>query len=216
MNMEAYIQSISLAGGAPVMIPLGVPDEQLERIWEALDGILITGGGDIDPQFFGGESHPTLGGVDPDRDRIEFALIRKAVAEGKPLFGICRGIQTVNVALGGTLYTHIPDQLPGALKHDNDPYTDRKLLPHTVNVEPDSQLASLLGSINLPVNSLHHQGIDKLAEGLRPLAYAPDGLIEAVEVIDHPFSLAVQWHPEWLLEQAPMLSLFVGFVEVCK
>ncbi|MFZ6026257.1 MAG: gamma-glutamyl-gamma-aminobutyrate hydrolase family protein [Chloroflexota bacterium] len=216
MNMEAYIESVSRAGGAPVMIPLGLPDEQLDAVWQHLDGILFTGGGDVDPQVYGGEPHPAVGGVDADRDRVEFLLIRRAVAERRPFFGICRGIQTINVALGGTLYSDISTQLPNALPHPHDPFTERKLLPHTVRVEADSCLAEVLGSTQLPVNSLHHQGIRRLAEPLRPLAYAPDGLIEAVTLPGHPFGLAVQWHPEWLQEQAPMRALFCALVDAAR
>jgi putative glutamine amidotransferase len=216
MNMEVYPQSVSQAGGAPLMIPLGLPDEQLDAIWQRLDGILFTGGGDIDPQVYGGEAHPSVSGVDADRDRVEFALIRRAAAEKMPFFGICRGIQTVNVALGGTLYSDISAQLPNSLPHPHDPFTERKVLPHTISVEAGSRLAVILGSTKLPVNSLHHQGIQRLAESLRPLAYAPDGLIEAIELPGHPFGLAVQWHPEWLQEQEPMRALFTALVEAAR
>lgn len=216
MNMEAYLDAVSQVGGAPLMIPLGLPEEQLNALWQRLDGILFTGGGDVDPQVYGGELHPSVSGVDADRDRVEFLLIRRAVAEQRPFFGICRGIQAINVALGGTLYSDISAQLPNALPHPHDPFTERELLPHTVRIEAGSRLAQILGRTHLPVNSLHHQGVRHLAEPLRPLAYAPDGLIEAVELPGHPFGLAVQWHPEWLQNQQPMQALFSALIEAAK
>jgi putative glutamine amidotransferase len=181
-----------------------------------LDGILLPGGGDISIERFGGEFHPRIDRGDPDRDAIEIALLRNATESGKPFLGICRGFQMVNVALGGTLYTHIQDQMPGAIKHDYDSVTERKLFAHSVKVEQTTHLANVLGEIKLNVNSLHHQGIKDLAPALRPAAYAPDGLVEAVELPEHPFGMAVQWHPEWLLEQPVMQRLFRAFVDAAK
>ena len=121
--------------------------------------------------------------------RSNSALLQAAAESGKPFLGICRGIQVVNVALGGTLYTHIQDQFPGALKHDYDSGSQRKFLAHEVNVEKASQLADILGETRIKVNSLHHQGIKDLSPALRPAAYAPDGLVEAVELPNHPFGI---------------------------
>jgi len=211
--LEAYVRAVADAGGSPVLIPLGLTEDQLDAIVSRLDGILFSGGGDVDPQRFQAEDHPRVGDVDADRDRVEIHLARSADQAGLPYLGICRGIQLINVALGGTLYTHIADQHPDALKHDYFPNFPRDQLAHPVRVEPGSRLERILGAEELPVNSLHHQGVRQLANNLRPLAYSPDGLIEAVENPRHPFGLAVQWHPEWLQTQAPMRSLFQAFVQ---
>ncbi len=211
--MHRYIEVIIETGGLPVMIPSGLPENIRQSLLERLDGLLLTGGGDISIERFSGESNPRMVGVDPERDATEFALILAAVDSGKPFLGICRGFQVVNVALGGTLYTHIQEQFPGALKHDYDSGTERRLLAHEVMVEKTSRLAGILGEINLEVNSLHHQGIKDPAPDLRPAAYAPDGLVEALELPDHPFGMAVQWHPEWLTDQAVTRRLFRAFIE---
>jgi putative glutamine amidotransferase len=212
--MHAYISAINEAGGVPVMIPSGLPEDACQALLSRLDGLLMTGGGDIAIGRFDGTFHTRVTGVDPDRDAIEFGLLQAAAESGIPFLGICRGIQVVNVTLGGTLYTHIPDQFPGAIKHDYDSGAQRQLLAHEVIVEKESHLAGILGEIRLKVNSLHHQGIKELAPVLRPTAYAPDGLVEAVELPDHPFGMAVQWHPEWLTDQPVTRRLFRAFVDV--
>lgn len=210
---ENYVQALSRAGALPVMIPLGLPGDQIERMLPRLDGILFSGGGDIDPSVFGAETTPKVKSVDPDRDRVEMQLLRTAHSEGLPFLGICRGFQVINVALGGTLYTHVEDQHPQALKHDFYPDWPRNHTPHPVRVETGSQLATILGTTNPEVNSLHHQGIRNLAPGLKATTYAPDQLIEAFELPEHPFGLAVQWHPEWLQEHSSMRALFRSFTE---
>jgi putative glutamine amidotransferase len=211
--MHAYIAALTESGGIPVMIPSGLADDTLQSLLGRLDGLLLTGGGDIAIGRFDGQWHRRVEGVDPDRDAIEIALLQAAAESGKPFLGICRGIQVINVALGGNLYTHIPDQFPGALKHDYDSGSERQLLVHEVNVEKSSQLAAILGETGIKVNSLHHQGIKELSPALRPAAYAPDGLVEAVELPNHPFGMAVQWHPEWLTDQLVTRRLFRAFVE---
>lgn len=210
---ENYVQALSRAGALPVLVPLGLPDDQLAEVLARLDGILFSGGGDIDPAAFGMDSVPEVNSVDPDRDRVEFKLVKTALSEGLPFMGICRGLQVINVALGGTLYTHIIDQHPRALKHDYYSDWPRDHLPHDVRVEPDSCLATILGTTISEVNSLHHQGVRDLAPGLQATAYARDELIEAFEIPEHPFGLAVQWHPEWLTAYAPMRALFQALVE---
>ncbi len=211
--MHKYIDVLIEAGGIPVMIPSGLPEKARHSLFESLDGLFLTGGGDIAIDRFNGGFHPRLEGVDPERDELEFALIQAAVESGKPFLGICRGFQVFNVALGGTLYTHIQDQFPGALKHDYDSGSQRQFLAHEVEVEKTSRLAGILGEVKLRVNSLHHQGIKESAPGLRQAAFAPDGLMEAAEVPDHPFGIAVQWHPEWLTDQAVSRRLFQAFIE---
>ncbi len=214
--VEAYVQAVSQSGGIPVLIPLGLPEAQLRELVARLDGVLFSGGGDIDPQRYGAEGHPAVSGVDLDRDRVELCLVPVVIQKRMPFFGICRGIQTLNVALGGTLYTHIPDQLPGALPHPHVEGNRRDDLAHEVWVKPGSQLADILGVESTLVNSLHHQGVREIAPGLEATAFAPDGLVEGVELANYPFGIAVQWHPEWLMAHAPMRALFTAFVEAAR
>lgn len=210
---ESYIQAVLHAGGVPVVIPVGLLEEDLQTLLAHLDGILFTGGSDIDPQRFNGRSHPRVYGIDERRDALELRLVRMAAEEGKPFLGICRGIQVINVALGGTLYTDIADQLPHALKHDWYPDSPRNFLAHPVRLEPECRLAQILGGQSVEVNSLHHQGLEHLAPSLRAVGFAPDQLIEAVELPGHPFGLGIQWHPEWLQDDASQRQLFRAFVE---
>jgi putative glutamine amidotransferase len=211
--LDAYVQSIKNAGGLPVMIPVGLELRQIEALRSRLDGILLTGGGDIDPQRFGGQPHPRVYGIEAERDALEKALVEIAARTDWPFLGICRGLQMINVTLGGTLYTHTQDQLPGSQKHDYFPDYPRTLISHHVRVEASTRLAELLGGTDVPVNSLHHQAIENLAPVLRPLAWSvPDGLVEAADLPDHPFGLGVQWHPEWLQEYEPMRRLFQAFI----
>jgi putative glutamine amidotransferase len=208
-----YIVALIEAGAVPVMIPSGIAENARKSLLRSLDGLLLSGGGDIAIERFNGKSTRHLQDVDPDRDEIELSLIQVVVESGIPFLGICRGFQVLNVALGGTLYTHIQDQFPGALKHDYDSGSQRQILAHEIVVEKTSRLAKILGVIKLKVNSLHHQGIKTLSPALRPTAYAPDGLVEAGELPDHPFGLAVQWHPEWLTHQKTSRQLFHAFVD---
>ena len=213
---EAYVQAVYKAGGLPVLIPLGIADTDLAALLERLDGLLFTGGGDIAPERYGGQPHPRVYDIDPDRDRMELSLVKMAVDVRMPFLGICRGFQVVNVAFGGGLYEDILDQHPGALKHDYFPGYPRDQLVHPVTITPGSRLAEILGQTEVGVNSLHHQGVRKVPGALPLTALAPDGIPEAVELPGHPFGLAVQWHPEWLQAHAPMRRLFVAFVEAAK
>jgi putative glutamine amidotransferase len=215
MLMQSYINAVIQAGGVPVLIPSLVAESGWEALYPRLDGILFSGGGDIALEFSPGDPHPRIDGVDRARDVVELNMIRAAAADGKPFLGICRGCQVLNVALGGTLYTHLPDQLPGALDHD---YLGnmRTVLVHEVKLEESTRIAEIHGELIIKVNSLHHQGIKDLAPSLRVAGHAPDGLVEAVELPDHPFGLAVQWHPEWLTDQESTRNLFRKFVEAAE
>ncbi len=213
---EAYVHAILRAGGTPVMIPSSLPIDQLINHVSHLDGILFTGGGDIHPALFNGNPHPSVYDVDQQRDELEIALIKAVITAGIPFLCICRGIQVFNIALGGTLYTDIADQLPGALRHDWFPGHPRDLMAHKITVEKHSRLFSILKTNSTSVNSLHHQGIHIPAEGLRISATSPDGLIEAVEISDHPYALGVQWHPEWLINSEPMQGLFSSLVHAAS
>ena len=213
----AYIDSVRNTGGLPVLIPLGLAEAELYALFERLDGLVIPGGGDMQPELCGAEPHETIYGIDPDRDRVEVSLIRWAVAEAKPFLGICRGAQVMNVALGGTLYGDIASHAPStSLKHNWFPGYPYNLLAHPVAVAEATQLAGLMGSPIVEVNSLHHQAIHQVAPGVTVAAQAPDGLIEAIEVPQHKFALGVQWHPEWLQDRPEMRQLFAGLVKAAS
>ena len=213
--MNSYIKVILQAGGVPVLIPSLIAENGWDALYSRLDGLLFSGGGDISLERFAGEAHPRIDDVEPLRDAVEMNLIHSAVSDGKPFLGICRGAQAVNVALGGTLYTHIPDQLPGALDHSY-PGNMRTVLVHEVKIEEGTHIAEILGEPIVKVNSLHHQGLKDIAPSLRVTGHAPDGLVEAIELPDHPFGVAVQWHPEWLTDQQSTRNLFKKFVEAAS
>jgi len=212
MLMQSYVNAVMQAGGVPVLIPSLIAEDGWDALYSRLDGILLSGGGDIGLEYAPGEPHLRIDDVDPARDSIELKLVQIAAFDGKPFLGICRGCQVMNVALGGTLYTHIPDQLPNALDHSY-PGNMRTILVHQVKIEEGTHIADIFGEPIIKVNSLHHQGLKDIAPSLRVAGLAPDGLVEAIELPDHPFGLAVQWHPEWLTDQEPTRNLFRKFVE---
>ena len=218
---QKYVRAFTAEGGVPWVVPLIQGDEDTLRcIYERLDGLFLMGGVDMDPVQYGEERLPVCGQTDPARDWTELTLTRWAMADHKPVLGACRGVQVINVAAGGTLYQDIATQCPQALKHDYFPtangYT-RDLLVHDVRTRPDSRLARILGGEPVLVNSMHHQGIKELAPGLVPSAFAPDGLIEAVEGTNGHFLVGVQWHPEELAEkQLPQRRLFAAFIEAAS
>ncbi len=212
--MPTYTEAIAAAGGLPVMIPLGLREPELEAILERLDGLLLPGGGDIWPTAYHGDAtHPTVRDVNPDRDRVELFLARQAVTREKPLLAICRGHQVLNVALGGTLWEDVGSQRAEAFKHDYYGVHPRGAVTHEVRIRPGSLVARALDREVSGVNSLHHQGIRRLAPLLEIVADAPDGLPEAVEVPGHPYAVGVQWHPEAMIYRDPaMLGLFRDLV----
>ena len=188
----AYVEAVRRAGGVPVLLPPG--DERVEELVARLDGFLLAGGGDVAPDLYGGETHAAIERVDRERDAFEIALVHALVAEGAPALSICRGCQVVNVALGGTLHEHLPDVVGAGVPH-------REAAPegevrHTVWVEPGSRLAAVMADETPEPVSSHHQAPDRVAPVLRIVARAEDGAIEALELPDHPWLLAVQWHPE--------------------
>ncbi len=209
----SYTQALTKAGAMPVLVPLDIPLSKLEDLLSRLDGFLFTGGGDIETVRFNGEAHPAVYGVDTQRDALELELAQMIRQKEMPFLAICRGCQLLNVAFGGTLYTHILDQLPGALQHSSPDELPFSYIAHKVEVEPGSRLAGIVGAGSLEVNSLHHQGIKQAAEGLDVVAKAPDGVVEALEIPGHPFGLAVQWHPEWMPDSRPMQAIFSAFVK---
>jgi putative glutamine amidotransferase len=210
---EKYAESVIRAEGIPLLIPLGLSQDDLEELSLSLDGILLAGGGDIDPAVFNGAPHPAIYGIKPERDRQEIALVHLALRTHIPLLGICRGVQVMNVAMQGGLYTHILIQLTGALQHSTPKNLPREHIQHKVMIEGGSRLSQIIQETNIPVNSHHHQGLDKAASGLNVSAYAPDGLIEAVELPGPAFFVGVQWHPEWLQEHGHANALFSAFCQ---
>ena len=215
---QQYVRVLVEAGAVPWIIPLLRGDQAtLRAIYDRLDGVFLPGGVDLHPSAYQEEPTAHCGRTDPDRDETELTLTRWAMADKKPLLAVCRGVQVVNVAAGGTVHQDLAAELPGSIKHDYFPsqggYT-RDLLVHEVRIPEDTRLGRLLQTPSLRVNSMHHQGIKRVAEGLRPNAFAPDGLIEGLESANGQFLLGVQWHPEALVERDPaMRRLFAAFVE---
>ena len=215
----SYLNSVIAAGGLPIIVPLGLPTEALHGVYLRLDGVLLTGGGDIDPQRYHGEAtRDMVRGVTAARDEAELQVTQWAVKDDMPLLGICRGHQVVNVALGGDLVVDIPSQIETAMRHDY--YASKPLdhIAHTVSIEPESRLAALVGTTTLRVNSRHHQAVKHLGSHMVPTAYATDGIIEGTEKPDARFLVTVQWHPENLLdkEDGATLALFKGLVEAAQ
>jgi putative glutamine amidotransferase len=213
----AYLRAVQEAGGIPVLLTPHFTPEVQAALWQRLDGLVLTGGGDIEPARFGEARHPAVDEVSPARDELEIDLTRRAVADAVPLFAICRGIQVLNVALGGTLVQDLPSEWPDALPHSQK--APRTQPTHVVKVMGEgTHLDRVLGALELDVNSMHHQAIKQLGEGLREVAWAPDGVVEGVEMPgDDRFVLGVQWHPEELVahDQAAR-NLFTAIVDAAR
>ncbi len=209
----AYVRSVLRAGGVPLVLSPLLGTEHNSVVLEALDGLVLTGGDDVDPAHYGQAAHPRLGVVDAVRDAFELAIFREARARGLPVLAICRGIQLVNVAMGGTLWQDIPSERPEAIPHTQT--TGRDDRTHPVDLVAGSRLAEALGETRCHVNSFHHQSIRDLAPGLVVTGRAPDGEIEGVESAkEGPWLLAVQWHPEEFHHhrEAPDHGLFDALV----
>ncbi len=214
---QRYILTLTAAGAIPWLIPL-VDDDTLRGIYEELDAVFLPGGADIDPATYGADPHPLCDKTDRERDRVEVALATWALEDEKPVLGVCRGMQLINVAAGGSLYQDLAEELPGAIKHDYFPFRgqsfSRDFLAHDVDVADGTRLAQLLGAGNVRVNSMHHQGVKALGQGLVSTAVSPDGLIEAIEGERGGYLVAVQWHPEALTDNdARTRTLFADFIE---
>ena len=213
---QRYFLAATMVGAVPWMIPLLDDDlGTLREIYERLDGILIPGGVDINPAEYGEAVRPECGNLDPARDRVELQLTRWAMEDGKPVLGLCRGLQVINVATGGSLWQDLATQGTSFQKHDYFPTAgfERDHLAHDVEVVASTKLKRYLESSRVPVNSMHHQGIKQLGSGLVASAIAPDGLIEAVEGADDAFLIGVQWHPEVFEMADPHVRhLFGGFI----
>jgi len=211
---ESYVRAVQAAGGLPVVMPPVLDADELRELFARLDGLLLSGGGDIDPALFGQPRHRLTHDVSDERDQMELALARWSLAEDKPVLAICRGIQVMNVAAGGTLIQDIPSQIPGALVHRYSDDTPRDYVAHTVRVNERTRLAAILGATKVATNSWHHQSCDAPGQGLVYTAWTLDGVVEGAESPGHRFAVAVQWHPEEMFHnRADMLALFRALVE---
>jgi putative glutamine amidotransferase len=211
---RAYLDALEQAGAVPVLLPILADPSGLRPVYDRIDGLLLPGGEDLDPARYGEPRHEACGPVSSELDETELALTHWAVAGGKPLFAICRGIQVLNVALGGTLYWDIPAELPAAHVHDPGGLLPLDHFAHEVTVSPGTRLAAILGESHLPTNSRHHQAVRDLGQGLVATAFSEDGIVEAIEAPDRAFLLSVQWHPENLCQESPVMRrLFEALVE---
>ncbi len=214
---KTYIAAVSLGGGTPVIIPPYLEPDLLRGAFEGIDGLILSGGGDIHPSFFGEIDGGLLWRVDKKRDQGELALATWALEEKMPTLAICRGVQALNVAAGGTLIQDIPTEHPKALSHSSVAGRPQSKIAHVVDVESDSHLADMIGAGEVGVNSAHHQALKVIGDQLTVVARARDGIIEGVEARDHPFCIGVQWHPEVMVEDTPaMRELFAGLVKASQ
>jgi putative glutamine amidotransferase len=220
---QAYLDSITVAGGLPVVLPCAPSPKLVAEYVQRCDGVMITGGDDIQPELYfpdvPARLRKTVGRNDAARDLLETLVVKEAFSQRKPLLAICRGHQILNITLGGTLFVDIPSQVPNSLNHTRLRHKDRVV--HDVRLEPDSLLRRIFGRDTIAVNSSHHQAVDKVARPLRVTGRSPDGIIEALELRPDeaslmPYLLSVQFHPERLVRGYPeYIELFRGFTEAC-
>lgn len=212
-----YLRALEAAGAVPMVVP-PLPEEAIGPLLDRLDGICLSGGPDLDPDTYGARRHPELGPTEPDLDRFELAVARRADTREMPILSICRGTQALNVARGGSLIQHLPEVSEFAHRQS----TPGNETSHPIEIEPGSRLAAALGDDEvevadmLDVNSFHHQAIERLGEGLKITARAPDGTIEAIEDPTRPFLIGVQWHAETLVHRPYEAALFRHFVEASR
>jgi len=200
----AYVDAVVAAGGTPVL--LGASALPAEDVLAILDGLVIAGGGDVAPDAYGGRAHETIYSVNPVRDSFELRLVRRDL----PTLGICRGMQIMNIALGGDLTPHLPDVFGESVPHRLPP---RVPTTHSVRIERKGAFGEIFAEAELPVCSWHHQAVRTLGRGLHAAAHAPDGVVEAIALDDHPFALGVQWHPEMQAAEDPrQLRVFQALV----
>lgn len=203
-----YVDGVVRAGGLPVILPVIEPSD-VEWAIDAVDGVLVTGGGDVAPSRYGAQPVAETKLVDPRRDAFDLAVLELAIARDVPVLATCRGMQVLNVALGGSLLQHVPV----VSEHDHDRIDLWHEGTHLVRIEADSHLADALGCTEVNVNSLHHQAVAEVAPGTRAVAWAPDGVVEAIELPGSPHVVAVQWHPELLEDTPEQQGLFRQLVE---
>jgi putative glutamine amidotransferase len=208
-----YVEAVRRAGAIPWLVPPGEP--RLAELLLHLDGLVLSGGGDVEPDLYGGARHPALYNINRERDETELALARAAHEQKLPTLGICRGCQVANVAFGGSLIEHLPDEVGEALAHRGEGPGTSSL--HPVELAPGSRVARIVGDVFPHVSSSHHQALRRVAEGFAIVGRARDGTIEAVERDDHPFYLAVQWHPEETAARDPgQQKLFDALVAAAR
>jgi putative glutamine amidotransferase len=213
---RSYVRLLRGAGALPINLPHATAPEDLAQLLDLVDGVLLTGGRDLDPAAYAEAPHPTNDPVQPERTASDVALARLAVEREMPILGTCLGLQTLNVAFGGDLWQDLPSQRPTDVVHRRPP-AEHAAIAHTVDIVEGSLLHRIAGRERLEVNSTHHQGVRAVGRGLRPTATASDGLVEALEIPGLPFCLAVQWHPESLAGgPGPHRALFEAFVEAVR
>jgi putative glutamine amidotransferase len=208
-----YPEAVRRAGAVPVIIP-PLDTDSIEPLLDGLSGLCLSGGPDLHPTVYGATPHPALGPTEPHLDLFEIALVRAAEARDLPVLAICRGLQVLNVARGGTLVQDLPSERPSDVVHRQT--IAGRLPAHGVVLEPRSMVAAALGAAEIDVNSFHHQAVDVLGSGLRAVGWAPDGVVEALEATDRAFTLAVQWHAESLVESPEQARLLRTFASVAQ
>ncbi|MBQ7064033.1 MAG: gamma-glutamyl-gamma-aminobutyrate hydrolase family protein [Firmicutes bacterium] len=209
--LPGYLEAVRQAGGLPVIFPFSSDQKEISQLTDLCDGFLLTGGHDVSPDLYGEEPLESLIDSCKKRDALELSVLWNALRLDKPVLGICRGIQLINAALGGTLFQDLPSQHPSPISHRQAPPYDQP--SHLVFLMKDSPLQQCLQADQISVNSCHHQAIKRLASDLAPMAVSPDGIIEAVTLPDHRFLWAVQWHPEFSFRtDANSRSIFKAFV----
>ncbi len=208
---DRYVHAIETTGGIPLILPpLDLPSRSARLILDRLDGLLLTGSGpDIDPALYGERRRFRFKTIDPKRFSLERELVRYALKREMPILGICGGMQLLNVAAGGSLYQDIKNQVPKAMQHQRGGKP-----AHLISVKPGTLLSKVMKRDELRVNSAHHQGVKQVAAGYRVNAEAPDGVIEGIEAVGHPFVLGVQWHPEFLNPDDRSTILFKAFLKI--
>ena len=213
----AYLRAVEQAGGVPVLLAPQLSAAARDALWPRLDGLVLTGGGDIEPSRFGEAAHPKTALVSTDRDALELELVDRALLDDVPMFAICRGLQVLNVALGGSVHQHVPDAFGDGIQHSQA--ARRDVATHDVKLQTEgTRLGAILGTSELRVNSFHHQAVHRLGRDLRDIGWAPDNVIEALEHADRRrFVVAVQWHPEELVgHDAAARALFTAVVDAAR
>jgi putative glutamine amidotransferase len=211
---QQYVDAVIAAGGAPLLIPIGLDREALDRIYGLVDAVLLPGGDDVSPRLYGQTPHPALGAVSEVRDSLEIDVTTRALNDGLPVLGICRGVQVLAVAAGGSLWQDVPSQYEAALSHDIREH-GRDHLCHEIDIATGSRLQMAIGTTRATVNSFHHQAVREVPEGFCVTARAGDGIIEAIEAESHRFVVGVQCHPEgmWRTTAPEFAGLFTAFVD---
>lgn len=206
-----YVEAVRQAGGLPILLPPGETD--VAAILDRVDGLIFSGGGDIDPAVYNGQSHHSIYNVDPQRDRFELALAKLVLKTDIPVLGICRGLEMLVVASGGSLIPHLPDEFGEAVIHRTH---QTRPSEHRVQIAPDSRLAAVIGVTEPQIVSWHHQAVRTVPASWRTVARAPDGVIEALEHEYHPWAIALQWHPELSLNDPQQQRIFQAFIATAQ